>query len=355
MKLLTISIAAYHVEKYLGECLDSFAYKDLQDKLEVLVINDGSGEGVNKIARGYEEKYPKIFRLIDKENGGHGSTINRGIQEASGKYFKTVDGDDAVTEKGLRALLACLEDTNVDMIITNYDTFDDDSGSVLEHIDCCTVPNTLDNKNVSQVNDDICELTKSGTGCTAKEYMFQDVCNDMYFVMHAITYRTELLREHKIKLDHHCFYVDAEYCLYPILWVKTVAFVNETVYRYRMGLTTQSMDILNMQKNCTHHEKVLLELLNYYREHMQSFDEASKRYFEKGIAKILVSQIKIYLSFPTKKEYKQRIISWDTKIRQEYPCVYQAVVNKSVWMLRKSHYHIYCVASWLCRRKYQQK
>ena len=87
-KLLTISIAAYHVEKYLAKCLESFAYRDLEEELEVLVINDGSGDAINAIAMEYVTKYPKIFHLIDKKNGGHGSTVNRGIKEANGRFLK---------------------------------------------------------------------------------------------------------------------------------------------------------------------------------------------------------------------------------------------------------------------------
>ena len=93
-KLLTISVAAYKVERYLPETLDSFLIPSVREQLEVLIINDGSGEAISEIAREYEKKYPQIFRLIEKENGGHGSTVNRGIEEAQGKYFKTVDGDD---------------------------------------------------------------------------------------------------------------------------------------------------------------------------------------------------------------------------------------------------------------------
>ena len=42
---------------------------------------------VGKKARYFEELYPQSIRVIDKENGGHGSVINRGIKEATGKYY----------------------------------------------------------------------------------------------------------------------------------------------------------------------------------------------------------------------------------------------------------------------------
>ena len=95
-KILSVSIASYNVEAYLEECLESFVNSKVMDDLEVLVIDDGSSDSSPEIAQWYVDKFPDTFRLIRKENGGHGSTINKGIEVASGKYFKVVDGDDWV-------------------------------------------------------------------------------------------------------------------------------------------------------------------------------------------------------------------------------------------------------------------
>ena len=71
------------------------------------------------------EAYPDTFRVISKENGGHGSTINRGIAEASGRYFKVVDGDDWVSTDGLRELVVSLKACKADYVFTNYYEVDD--------------------------------------------------------------------------------------------------------------------------------------------------------------------------------------------------------------------------------------
>lgn len=42
------------------------------DDIEVLIVNDGSSDRTEEIARRYESKYPNTYRLINKENGGHG-------------------------------------------------------------------------------------------------------------------------------------------------------------------------------------------------------------------------------------------------------------------------------------------
>ena len=65
-------------------------------------VNDETPDNSREIAEKFVEKYPEIYRIIDKKNGGHGSTVNRGIEEASGKYFKVVDGDDWSIRKHLK-------------------------------------------------------------------------------------------------------------------------------------------------------------------------------------------------------------------------------------------------------------
>ena len=72
-KILSIAVPSYNVEKYLNKCLDSFSDDRLKDGLEVLIVNDGSTDRTEEIANAYVERYPEIFQLINKENGGHGS------------------------------------------------------------------------------------------------------------------------------------------------------------------------------------------------------------------------------------------------------------------------------------------
>lgn len=66
--------------------------------------------------------------MISKENGGHGSTINRGIQEAGGKYFKVVDGDDWVNTGDFVKLVKALKTCQGDYVATNYYEVNDKTG-----------------------------------------------------------------------------------------------------------------------------------------------------------------------------------------------------------------------------------
>lgn len=83
-KILTISIAAYNVQQYLDKLLASLVAPEVLDDLEVLVIDDGSADKTADIALKYVKRYPESFRLIRKENGGWGSTVNCGIRTSKG-------------------------------------------------------------------------------------------------------------------------------------------------------------------------------------------------------------------------------------------------------------------------------
>ena len=89
-------------------------------KIEVLVVNDGTPDHSADIAREYEKQYPETFQVIDKANGGHGSAWNRGLKEAKGTYISFLDSDDWYTnfEDFVRELDGC----DVDLVFTNMKT-----------------------------------------------------------------------------------------------------------------------------------------------------------------------------------------------------------------------------------------
>lgn len=334
-KVLTISIAAYNVEQYLRQCLDSFCLPEVLPDIEVLIVDDGSSDATRDIAAAYERKYPDSFRLISKENGGHGSTVNRGIEEAMGTYFKPVDGDDWVDPQGFVELIKYLKTCNVDnvdLVSTDFYQVEHNTGNIMG----------IEKKHFSGM--------KHG-----KVYEFAEIASEVYINMHCATFRTELLQQMPERLDEHCFYVDAEFMLYPIPYVKRIAFLEKPVYMYRLGMSTQSMNIKSMQKNCGHHKRVYESLLHFYDcHHIQEADPPVRHYIEGGIARILTSQHKIYLSFPKSREYRQKIMDMDMAAKQSYPAIYEAVNNPAVKLLRWSNYRLYGMAAWLCRRKYEK-
>ena len=82
-KWLSVSVAAYNTEATIRETLSSFiSDPDLLEQMEIIVVNDGSTDATSSIAHEFEANYPGTVVVIDKPNGGYGSTINASIQIA---------------------------------------------------------------------------------------------------------------------------------------------------------------------------------------------------------------------------------------------------------------------------------
>lgn len=131
-KILSVVIPTYNMEEFLSRCLETLIVDEKKlTRLEVLVINDGSKDSSLQIANKYHAIYPETIKVIDKENGNYGSCINRGLKEATGKYFRILDADDTFNKNALSKLLEVLDSSDDEMIITNYTYVYDTTGSVI--------------------------------------------------------------------------------------------------------------------------------------------------------------------------------------------------------------------------------
>lgn len=119
-KILTISVAAYNVEEFLANTLNSCVVREVFNEIEVLIVDDGSTDHTADIAQEYINNYPDMFQLIRKQNGGYGSTVNTSIQLARGKYIRLLDGDDWFLSENLPEFILRLKRTDADMVITPY-------------------------------------------------------------------------------------------------------------------------------------------------------------------------------------------------------------------------------------------
>ena len=121
MKLLTVTVPCYNSQDYMENCINSLLVGG--NRIEIIIIDDGSTDRTGAIADAYAEQYPDIIRVIHQENGGHGEGINQGLQHATGTYFKVLDSDDTVSgdfPAFLDALERCETQGGVDLAVTNY-------------------------------------------------------------------------------------------------------------------------------------------------------------------------------------------------------------------------------------------
>lgn len=105
MKLLSIIIPIYNVEKYIEKCLRSLEYQDIpKEKYEILCINDGSVDKSCEIVLKVQKEFENII-LINQENQGVSRARNRGINCADGKYLLFIDPDDYVDHNSFNRVL----------------------------------------------------------------------------------------------------------------------------------------------------------------------------------------------------------------------------------------------------------
>ena len=120
MKVLSIAIPVYNTENYIKRCVDSLAIQDIINDIEIILVNDGSKDNSIKIMNEYKAKYPESIIVVDKENGGHGSTINKALSIATGKYFRVLDSDDWFDVKMYEELYTKAKSTNADIVMCDY-------------------------------------------------------------------------------------------------------------------------------------------------------------------------------------------------------------------------------------------
>jgi len=224
MKILSVAIPCYNSAAYMSHAIETLLTSG--DEIEILIVDDGSTkDNTLEIAKEYEKKYPNIVRAIHQENGGHGAAVNTGIENATGIFFKVVDSDDWVNTDALAKVMTFLhgvvaDGKNLDMLLFNYvyEKVSENKSVIMGYRNCLPVSKFF-------TWNDIGKFRKS-----------------QYILMHSVVYRTKLLRDIKLKLPEHTFYVDNIFVYNPLPYVKTMYYMDVNFYRYFIGREDQSVN-----------------------------------------------------------------------------------------------------------------
>ena len=286
------------MEKYLRKCLDSLIVSDENmQRLEVLVINDGSKDSSSQIAHEYEGKYPQTFRVIDKENRNYGSCINRGLKEATGKYVKVLDADDYFETEEFEKFVETAKLVDADLILSNYNIVDEKENLIEEKRYNLPVGKILQRKNVDH------------------EKSFYKLS------MHGIAYNREIFCKFDYFQSEGISYTDQEWIFTPMYFVNTVYFTECSVYRYLIGREGQTMDPKVTIRCMSHTVQGLFKMISDYSK-MHFEEDDNKTYFRHKLRMRLRS---VYLSYII-KNYRtlasKEFYEIDDKIRKMNEEVY---------------------------------
>ncbi len=328
-KVLTISIAAYNVEKYIRKALDSLVDESIIDDLEIFVVDDGGTDKTLDIAEEYAKRYPQSVFLVHKDNGGYGSTINTSIELATGKYFKQLDGDDWYDTENLKDLVKILKMVSVDCVLTQVTKYND------------ITKETLFDNNYSYVNEGVITLEQSG---------IKD-----QFLMHASAFSTKILKKMPSRLTEHCFYTDTEYCIFPVPYINTVYVFHKTIYIYRTGVEGQSMNADSIAKHYKEQEYVFWRLFDVY-----NMVSENKRINKELIGYTLEKKMEQYYRFlcilPITGFVKKEIARFTQEAMGKCPEIVEQAKKSSkfVKILIDSHFATYPFLAWWMKRKWRK-
>ncbi|MDD2648926.1 MAG: glycosyltransferase family 2 protein [Eubacteriales bacterium] len=296
MKQLSIIVPAYNVEKYLEKTLASLSVHELSDKLEVLVINDGSKDSTESIARRFCEAEPQIFRLIGKENGGHGSAVNEGMKRMEGRYARVIDGDDWADRNALTRLISALESTDADLIIDERTEYSE--------------------KTSIETRFPLPEKIKANEKTDFAPYAEKSMIP--FYTIHTITMKRELIRNRNIVLDEGMFYVDYELALCATSAAQTVFFMRNDVHRYRIGVNTQSVSNESYVRNYRMHRRVVAFAASFAEA--GNYNESRSEYVRASVVSIINMHLNILLILDkNKKRGRERAYGFMLWLNKKHP------------------------------------
>ncbi len=242
MKLLTLVIPSYNVERFLRTCVERMV--PAGPEADILIVDDGSTDGTPAVADALAAEYPENVRVIHQENGGHGEGLNQGIRTAQGLYLKSVDADDRIDTESLLALMELLRahaapDTRADLVVNDY---------AYDHPDREHVFGVRYNR--------VFHADRVDTWDTCRPFP-----NWKQFMIHSMCYRVELLREHGYELPKHTFYEDNLYIYQPLPWVRKILYLPRFLYGYTVAQENQSVSQKNILKRMDQNTHMITRMI----------------------------------------------------------------------------------------------
>lgn len=295
---LTVAIPAYNVEKYLMHTVWTMINQRNASKLEILIINDGSKDSTPEIGRRLEKLTEcgsgSIVRLINKENGGHGSALNTAIREARGKYLKIIDGDDTVVGSEFAKLIDILENCDSDLVLNNYieDRYTD--GYEVPHREY--------------------EFMIPGV-----EYHFDYLCYDAFGfnewgpLLSTSTYKLEALRRDPFVTTEKMLYDDMEWNVNIAKRVDTIVYYPLDIYNYLIGRDGQSVSLDVLRRKYPLHRQMVESIINLFESSSGLSEEKISFLEHKIVVKMIMTH---YHLVTTELHSRKGFLEFDSMLKK---------------------------------------
>jgi len=110
---VSVIIPTYNEKERVAKCIESLLSQSYpQDKIEIIVVDDGSTDGTSSFIK---KNFPKV-KLITKKNSGAYDSRNKGIAVASGEIIALTDGDCIATKNWLKNIEKVLREKKIQVV-----------------------------------------------------------------------------------------------------------------------------------------------------------------------------------------------------------------------------------------------
>lgn len=184
--VLSLILPMYNVENYIVECLESIYCQAEAEKIEVILINDGSPDHSAEVAERWLSTHAHNFKwkILYQENKKQGAARNHGVAMSSGLYIWYVDSDDWISEGSLAKLIKIIEIEHPEAIAFNA-IKKLDGGFTTPHYTLSF--NSIKTTGVEHLKKNICYCSSPCNIVIARDFIVKNNLNFLEYIFHEDT------------------------------------------------------------------------------------------------------------------------------------------------------------------------
>lgn len=209
--VVSVIIPVYNAMETIERCVDSILGQTL-DKIEVILVDDGSKDKSGNICDSYMKKDQRI-QVVHIPNRGVSASRNIGLSIAQGEYIAFVDSDDYIERGMLEQMVWIAEKECVDIVICGYKYIQID-GNIQERKVDLPIEKKIGNEYIKQL------LSKN------EDQRF------LWFTWNKL-YKRKLLLDSKIKFNENLpLGEDSPFNMYAFLSADSLYYLDVSMYNY---------------------------------------------------------------------------------------------------------------------------
>lgn len=252
---ITVIVASYNCESYVGECLESVRAQTLRD-FECIVVDDASTDATVGAARAAIAGDARFQVIQRTENGGPGAARNVALDCARGTYVMYVDSDDCLVPQALERIVGRMREQQLDELYFSAKSFFDEV-SVVKVLD-----------------EDFAGREPFEDVATGRELFTFFSDRNQYYAQGALrAVRRQLLDDAAIRFPEGIIHEDVLFGFRIVVASQRSSFLNEQLYLRRqragsiMGASRRTVE------NVLGHSVCVEQVRAWAREHASELDD----------------------------------------------------------------------------------